>query len=97
MSSEALVKVTDMVTNIYTERGVVQASNNINFEIGQSKTLGIVGESGCGKSITALSIIHLLPRAARTVQGKVLLDGENLLEKSEEELQKIRGKKMLYL
>jgi oligopeptide/dipeptide ABC transporter ATP-binding protein len=74
---------------------VVKAVDGVSFELKKGETLGLVGESGCGKSITCLSVIRLVPRpAGRIVGGRVLLEGEDLLKKSEKEMTRIRGRRI---
>ena len=67
-----VVRVEDLYVNFYTTLGVVRALNGVSFNIPRGKVLGVVGESGCGKSITGLSILQLVPRPGKTVSGKVL-------------------------
>lgn len=74
---------------------MVKAVDGINFSLKEGETLGLVGESGCGKSITCLSILRLVPRpAGRIVGGEIIFQGENLLSKSEKEMTHIRGKRI---
>ena len=90
-----LLKVRDLRTSFFTGRGVVKAVDGVSFEIGAGETLGLVGESGCGKSMTALSIMRLVPRPqGRIVGGEVIFEGRNLCELSEKELCRIRGAKI---
>jgi oligopeptide/dipeptide ABC transporter ATP-binding protein len=90
-----ILEVKDLKTYFYTRTGVVKAVDGVSFTLGPGETLGIVGESGCGKSMTALSIMGLVPQpAGRIVGGEVILDGENLLEKSQGEMQEIRGREI---
>ena len=92
---DAILQVEDLHTYCFTRWGVVKAVDGVSFTLRQGETLGIVGESGCGKSMTALSLLRLVPRpVARIVQGKVLLQGENLLDKSEREMRHIRGRRL---
>ena len=67
-----VVRVQDLHVNFYTTLGVVRALNGVSFNIPRGKVLGVVGESGCGKSITGLSILHLVPRPGKMVSGKIL-------------------------
>ena len=77
--SLALLEVNDLKTHFFTREGVVQAVDGVSFSLEKGKTLGIVGESGCGKSVTALSIMGLIPKPpARIVGGEVLFDGNDL-------------------
>ena len=91
----ALLEIEDLRTYLYTRWGTVKAVDGISLSLDSGQTLGLVGESGCGKSMTLLSILRLLPwPAGRIVSGRILFNGEDLVKKSEEELEKIRGKKI---
>ena len=75
----ALLEVNDLRTHFFTRDGVVRAVDGISFEVDKGKTLGIVGESGCGKSVTALSLMGLIPKPpAKIVSGEVLFEGREL-------------------
>jgi oligopeptide/dipeptide ABC transporter ATP-binding protein len=90
-----LLRVTDLVTSFRTDEGVLRAVDEASFEIDAGTTVGIVGESGCGKSVTALSIMRLLPEPAGKVEaGKIELDGEDLLRFTERKMQDVRGNKV---
>lgn len=90
--SKNLVEVKNLKTYFFTEDGVVPAVDGVDFSIKEGETLGIVGESGCGKSVTSLSILRLVPSPpGKIVNGEILFRGENLLQKSETEMRKIRG------
>jgi oligopeptide/dipeptide ABC transporter ATP-binding protein len=92
---DVVLEVHDLHTHIFTRWGVVRAVDGVSFYLRQGETLGIVGESGCGKTMTALSLLRLVPRpGGRIVQGKILLEGENLLEKSESEMRHLRGRRI---
>jgi len=92
---DVILEVHDLHTHIFTRWGVVRAVDGVSFYLRQSETLGIVGESGCGKTMTALSLLRLVPRpGGRIVQGKIMLEGENLLEKSDSEMRHIRGRRI---
>ena len=93
---DALLQVKDLKTYIYGRDGarVVKAVDGVSFELKRGETLGIIGESGCGKSMTAGSIMRVLPSAARIVGGEIYFNGENLLDKSEGEMRRIRGEQM---
>ena len=87
--------VRDLKTYLYTRAGVVKAVDGVSFSVNKGETLGLVGESGCGKTMTCLSLLRLLPQpAGRIVSGQILLDGADLVPKSEKEMQQIRGEKI---
>jgi oligopeptide/dipeptide ABC transporter ATP-binding protein len=89
----AILEVNDLKTHFFTREGVVQAVDGVSFTLEKGKTLGIVGESGCGKSVTALSIMGLIPRPpARIVGGSVLFEGRELTTLKDKQLEDIRGK-----
>lgn len=86
-----LLKVEDLETKFFTDEGIVEAVRKVSFSLKPRRTLGIVGESGCGKTVLALSILRLLPFPGKVVGGKVIFNGRSLLEMPERELRKIRG------
>jgi oligopeptide/dipeptide ABC transporter ATP-binding protein len=88
----ALLEVKDLKTHFFTREGVVRAVDGVSFEVDKGETLGIVGESGCGKSVTALSIMGLLPQPpAKIVDGSVSFEGFDLATLPDKSLEKIRG------
>ena len=92
MSEQPLLQVRDLVTAFDTDGGQVTAVDHVSFDVKRGKTLGIVGESGCGKSVTAFSIMRLLPQPmGKILGGEILLEGENLLDLDLEKMRKIRG------
>lgn len=91
---EKILDVQNLKTYFHTDAGLTKAVNDVSFSVEKGKTLGIVGESGCGKSITSLSIMGLVEKPGEVVGGKIFLDGENLLNKTEKEMRTIRGKKI---
>ncbi|MGZ2505262.1 peptide/nickel transport system ATP-binding protein [Rhizobium beringeri] len=94
-AEETLLDVRDLETHFYGEESVTRALGGISFQVKKGETLGVVGESGCGKSVTALSILRLLPKqTARTVAGEIRFRGRDLLDLSEREMRKIRGDKI---
>jgi peptide/nickel transport system ATP-binding protein/oligopeptide transport system ATP-binding protein len=87
-----LLQVKDLRTSFFTPEGEVQAVDGVSFEIGEGETLGVVGESGCGKSVTALSILRLVPSPpGRIVGGEILYRGRDLLKLDKESMRRIRG------
>jgi peptide/nickel transport system ATP-binding protein len=91
----SILDVEDLRVYFHTLEGVVKAVNGVSFSVAEGQTLGLVGESGCGKSVTALSILRLLPSPpARIVKGQVRLHGENLIAASRHRLRQIRGKQI---
>ena len=90
-----LLAVTDLQTHFFTIDGVTRAVDGVSFDVFPGETLGIVGESGCGKSVTALSIMRLLPpRLARTVGGSVTFEGRDLVALDEAEMRQLRGNRL---
>jgi oligopeptide transport system ATP-binding protein len=86
-----LLEIRGLRTHFFTRDGTVKAVDGVTFEIGHGQTLGVVGESGCGKSITSLSVMRLIERPGKIVDGQILLNGEDLLERSDHEMRDIRG------
>jgi oligopeptide/dipeptide ABC transporter ATP-binding protein len=93
-NSKPLLEVKGLKTYFYTEDGVVRAVDGVSFEVYPGEVLGLVGESGCGKSVTSLSIMRLISKPGRIDEGRILLDGENLLELPEDEMIKVRGNRI---
>jgi peptide/nickel transport system ATP-binding protein len=88
----SLLEVSDLGTWFYTRQGIVKAVDGVDFEVAAGETLAIVGESGCGKSMTALSLMRLIPDPpGRIVSGSIKLAGRDLLQISEEEMRDVRG------
>jgi peptide/nickel transport system ATP-binding protein len=89
---EPLLRVTGLVTSFRTEEGTLRAVDDVSFEVGAGASVGIVGESGCGKSVTALSILRLVPSPPGEIEsGSIELEGKNLLTLSRSEMRAIRG------
>ena len=87
-----ILRVNDLVTKFYTPEGTVNALNGISFHLDESETIGIVGESGCGKSVSMLSILRLIPQPPGKIeQGEAIFDGRDLLSLPMDELRKVRG------
>jgi peptide/nickel transport system ATP-binding protein/oligopeptide transport system ATP-binding protein len=92
LSKEALVEVKNLKTYFYTEEGVVKAVDGVDYEIYPGETLGIVGESGCGKSVTSLSIMRLVESPPGRIEaGEINFGGRDLTKITEKEMRKIRG------
>ena len=95
MSGDIVLDVRDLHTHFFLRRGVVKAVDGVSLSLRRGEVLGLVGESGCGKSLTALSLMRLLPKgSARTIKGEVLLHGEDILARTPEEMREIRGRRI---
>ena len=94
VSAAPLLTVEDLRVRFWTSRGIVHAVNGITFDVRAGETLGLVGESGCGKSVTALATMGILPRAARIPSGSIKLEGRDLLGLSERAWRRVRGKEI---
>ena len=87
-----LLQIDGLQTHFYTEAGTVKAVDGVSLTVRKGETLGIVGESGCGKSVTALSVLRLIPNPpGKIVGGRILLEGRDLLTLPEDEMRKVRG------
>src|SRR5687767_2064156 len=92
LSTPPLLRVRDLVTSFRTEHGSVRAVDGVSFDIGLGQTVGVVGESGCGKSVTALSLLRLIPSPPGTIEsGSIELRGMDLLRLHEREMRDVRG------
>jgi len=87
-----ILEVRDLSTHFFTDDGEVKAVRDVSFTVAPGETLGIVGESGCGKSVTAMSVLGLVQRPGRVVDGEIVFKGKDLLKVSREELRNIRGR-----
>jgi peptide/nickel transport system ATP-binding protein len=94
MNSKAVLHVEGLCTHLYTDGGVVRAVDNVSMTVGRDEMVALVGESGCGKTMTALSIIRLEPSTARILSGSIYFDNRDLLQLSREDLRAIRGKRI---
>lgn len=88
------MEVRDLKTHFFTEDGVVPAVDGISYVLAQGETLGLVGESGCGKSVSALSVMRLITPPGKIIKGEILLDGLNLLDVPELEMRQVRGNRI---
>ncbi len=90
---EPLLSIKNLVVDFHTDKGIAHAINDVSFSVNKSETLGVVGESGCGKSVTALTAMRLIPLPpGRIVSGNIFFNGNDILQKSEKEMRAIRGK-----
>jgi oligopeptide/dipeptide ABC transporter ATP-binding protein len=92
VGNNVILDVQDLTTYFYTEEGVVKAVEGVSFKINKGETLGLVGETGCGKSVTALSILQLVRPPGNIEKGKVIFEGEDMIQKSVSEVLEYRGK-----
>jgi oligopeptide/dipeptide ABC transporter ATP-binding protein len=88
------IEVRNLKTYFYTEDGVVRAVDGLSYRLAKGETLGLVGESGCGKSVSALSVMRLVASPGKIVEGEILLDGLDLLQCSEPEMREVRGNRI---
>jgi len=94
MSDEDLLTIDNLCTHFYTYRGIVKALNRVYLRIKRRGKMGIVGETGCGKSVMALSILRLVPNPGKILEGEIIFNGKDLLKLSEKEMSHIRGEKI---
>ncbi len=90
-----LLQVKELRTHFYTLEGTVRAVDGVSFDVREGETVAVVGESGCGKSVSALSIMRLIPYPpGRIVGGEIWFNGRNLLALNNEEIRQVRGRKL---
>jgi peptide/nickel transport system ATP-binding protein len=92
--SDTVVEVKNLETTFFSKAGAFKAVNNVSYTISKGETLGIVGESGCGKSVTSFSMMRLIERPGKVTAGQVLLKGRDLLKMSQGEIEDVRGGEM---
>jgi oligopeptide/dipeptide ABC transporter ATP-binding protein len=92
--SKNLLEIDNLKTYFYTHQGVVKAVDGVTWTVKKNESVGLVGESGCGKTVTALSIMRLVQRPGRIVEGEIIFEGRNILELKQTQLRQIRGKKI---
>ena len=89
------LRIENLKTHFHTREGIVRAVDGVNFSIAKGEVVGLVGESGCGKTVTCHSILNLLPSPPAQIEdGKIFLDEENLLSASNERMRSLRGKEI---
>ena len=93
-ASTNILEVDNLQTHFVSENGVVKAVDGVSFQVERGKTLGLVGESGCGKSVTAMSILRLIAPPGRVVGGRILFEGKDLALLNERELRQVRGSRI---
>ncbi|HZM21249.1 MAG TPA: ABC transporter ATP-binding protein, partial [Anaerolineales bacterium] len=91
---QPLLEVRNLKTYFYTEDGVVKAVDGVDIEVYPGEVLGIVGESGCGKSVTSLSVMRLIGQPGKIIEGEILYEGRDLLKLSDNEMMKMRGNRI---
>jgi len=89
-----LLEVKDLKTYFFTEDGIVKAVDGVDFVVYPGEVLGLVGESGCGKSVTSLSIMRLIGQPGKVVEGEIIFDGQDLLKQTEDEMTRVRGNRI---
>jgi len=94
MTAESILSIKNLKTYFFTKKGIVRAVDDISFDVRKGEILCIVGESGSGKTVTALSILRLVESPGKIIEGKIILDGDKLLELSPQKMQDIRGNKI---
>ncbi|GAI18341.1 unnamed protein product, partial [marine sediment metagenome] len=92
MDMKTLLEIKNLHTYFYTERGTSRAVEGVSFNIPKGETVALVGESGCGKTVTALSIMRLVPTPGEIIQGELIFQGEDLLDLPSERMRSIRGR-----
>lgn len=92
--TEHVLEVTDLKVHFHTEEGVVHAVNGVSYDLNAGETIGIVGESGCGKSVSVLSVMGLLPQPPAKIAGKVIFQSQNLMEIPASKLRQLRGSRL---
>ena len=92
--NKPLLEVRNLKTHFYTEDGVVRAVDGVNLDLYPGEVIGLVGESGCGKSVTSLSIMRLIVPPGKVIEGQVLLNGKDLFKLTEREMINVRGNRI---
>ena len=97
MKNDIILKIEGLKVNFYTYAGVVKAIDDVDLEVRRGECLGLVGETGCGKTITMRSVLRLIPSPGEIVSGKIFFNGVDLLKLPESEMQRLRGNKIVYI
>ena len=97
MTTDMLLEITGLQTHFHTEDGIVKAVDGIDLTIHAGETLALVGESGCGKSVTALSILQLVSSSGANREREIIFEGQNLLDLDETRMQGIRGNRISFI
>ena len=92
--SDLMLEVQGLKTYFYTEDGVVKAVDGVDIKVKRGETVGLVGESGCGKSVTSLSVMRLIGAPGKILEGRIIFDGTNLLDLPEKQMTQIRGNRI---
>ncbi len=90
-SNQPLLEVQELVTHFFTDDGIVKAVDGVDLKVFPGEIIGLVGESGCGKSVTSFSIMGLVDPPGRIIGGKILFEGKDLLKLSDDQMQEVRG------
>ena len=93
-NNSKILEIKGLKTYFYTEAGAVKAVDDVSFHVKRGEVLGIVGESGCGKSVTSLSIMRLVGQPGRIIDGQILFDNEDIMQMSDKEMMDIRGNRI---
>ena len=93
-TTQPLLAIRNLKTYFYTEDGVVRAVDGVDLEVYPGEVLGVVGESGCGKSVTSLSVMRLIGQPGKVIEGEILFEGKDLLKVPETEMTKVRGNRI---
>src|SRR5438128_297362 len=92
--TEPLLTIKNLRVEFQLEKGLLRAVNGVNLTVGRGQTVGLVGETGCGKSVTGLSVLRLVPRPGRIADGEIIFEGRDLLKMTEEGIREVRGQRI---
>ncbi|HUX86417.1 MAG TPA: ATP-binding cassette domain-containing protein, partial [Chloroflexota bacterium] len=94
MATAKVLDVRGLKTQFHTQDGVVSAVDGLSFDVGAGEIVGLVGESGCGKSTAALSMMRLIPKSGRISAGEIVIDGQDIVPLSDSQMRRLRGPKV---